>query len=263
MILTALKSWHEMLLRCTARFFVAAALAALSALPVQADVTVYCAASLTDLIGVIANGFEEATGEKVQIVPGASSTLARQIAAGAPADVYISANVDWIDYTVERAGFADPQSFTSNRLVIVAPAGATAKVSISDLPELLGTRRLALGDPAHVPAGQYAREALENAGVWDQLEARLAPASDVRAALAFVERGVAPFGIVYATDAQAGDVEIAGEIDPALHAPIIYYLAHSPTASDSAGAFIAALNDKTGKRIQQTFGFAPIETGDH
>lgn len=227
----------------------------LPVLAARADVTIYCAASLIDLMEALAYGFEEATGEKVQIVAGASSTLARQIAAGAPADIYISANRDWIDYAEREAGFRDVTPFVQNRLVIVAPRGSTDVIALEELPKRLAGRRLAMGDPAHVPAGIYAQQALISAGIWSDLSDALAPAADVRAAVALVARGAAPYGIVYATDARRDDVVVVGEIDPELHDPIVYYLARNPDLSIDADAFIASLATDQARSIITVSGF--------
>jgi len=236
-------------------------LALFMALPIiaaRADVTIYCAASLVDLMEALAQGFEDATGEKVTIVAGASSTLARQIAAGAPADIYISANRDWVDHAVHEAGYRDVMPFVQNRLVIVAPEGNTDVVTLEELPQRLAGRRLALGDPVHVPAGIYAQQALKTAGVWDDLSDALAPAADVRAALALVARGAAPYGIVYATDARRDDVVIVGEIDPELHDPVVYYLARNPDLSIDADAFIASLKTEPARMIISVSGFEVV-----
>ena len=160
--------------------------------------------------------------------------LARQIEAGAPADIYVSAHRAWMDYLDERGLLVSDtrRRFAGNRLVVVAAAGTSAVAgSLTDLPRWLGAGgRLAVGDPDHVPAGMYARAALRSAGLWTALEPRLARADSVRAALALVTTGSAPVALVYATDlgADAGrrsGLRVLATVDPALHPPIVYEIA--------------------------------------
>ena len=167
------------------------------------------AASTTDAVNEILTTWEAPAETSAQGTFASSSTLARQIEAGAPIHIFISANISWMDHLEERNLTAPGSRATllTNRLVLVAPSDA------ADLPEgflrqpelwaeRLGDQRLSLGDPAHVPAGVYARAALEHLGVWEEVSDRIAPGMDVRGALALVERGESPLGIVYATDAQ-------------------------------------------------------------
>lgn len=225
----------------------------------RAELLVFVASSLTDVSTELAQAFEAETGMGVTLSFGSSSTLARQIAAGAQADAFLSANLEWIDFVQAEAGYDEGRVLFSNSLVIVAPQDLGQSVTIEELPEAVGNRRLALGDPAHVPAGQYARQALVSAGVWEALQPHLAPAENVRAALALVERGAAPFGIVYATDAVTGSVKVVGEIDPNLHAPVVYSLALPGAPSDDARAFAAFLSGQKAREIAADFGFLPPE----
>jgi molybdate transport system substrate-binding protein len=181
--------------------------------------TIFAAASLKNALDEANAGF----GAPCVVSYGASSTLARQIEAGAPAQVFISADEDWMNQLAKgnllEAGTR--RDLLGNRLVWIVPAGRSAP------PEpwrTLGPRdRLAMGDPRHVPAGKYARAALERMGLWDSLAGRVAGAENVRAALAFVARGESPLGIVYETDAlDEPKVAIAARIDPRLHPPIVY-----------------------------------------
>ena len=158
----------------------------------------------------------------------ASSALARQIQNGAPADIYISANPRWMD-SLAGAGLIEAASrrdLLGNRLVLIAPADSPVHVDLSAQPaldSLLGDGRLALADPAHVPAGQYARAALEALGLWPAVAGAVAPMNNVRAALVLVERGEAPLGVVYATDAAITDgVRVAGVFPESSHPPIVY-----------------------------------------
>jgi len=193
-------------------------------------VTVFAAASLTDALAAVVADYEKANGKSVRLSFASSSTLARQIEAGAPADIYVSANERWMDH-LEKNGSIEPGSRRSpvgNALVLVAPADAApGRVDISrdlDFARLLGPGGwLAVGDPAHVPAGIYARQALTRLGKWAGLEDRLARSDSVRAALALVGRGEARLGIVYATDARITDrVRIVGTFPESTHGPITY-----------------------------------------
>lgn len=161
----------------------------------------------------------------------ASSALARQIEAGAPADLFISADEPWMD-AVARKGLIRPAtrtSFLANRLVLIAPASSRARVAIRPgfpIARLLGNGRLAMADPEAVPAGKYGKAALTRLGVWGDVARRVVGAENVRAALALVERGAAPLGIVYATDARASKaVRIVGVFPADSHPPITYPLA--------------------------------------
>jgi len=191
-------------------------------------VTVFAAASLSGVLEEIAKAYEAAGQGKIITSFASSSDLARQIERGAPADLFISADELWADYLDQR-GLIDKQSRTillKNELVLVAPAGSDARISIGPhfpLAEALKDDRLAIGDPDHVPAGIYGKSALQSLGVWDEVEPKLARAASVRAALLFVERGECPFGIVYRTDALADPkVKLVGRFPASSHAPIRY-----------------------------------------
>src|SRR5712672_1579624 len=167
---------------------------------------------------------------------GASPALAKQIENGAPADLFISADLDWMDYAAARRLIvADSRAnLFGNRLVLIAPASSKASAQIAPnfpLAALLGNDRLAIADPDSVPAGKYAKAALESLGVWAGVSRKLARAENVRAALVLVSRGEAPFGIVYRSDALADrKVRVVGEFPPSSHPPIVY-----PAALTSAG----------------------------
>lgn len=226
--------------------------------------TVFAAASLTEAMEAAADAYEEKTGIRVRFSFASSSTLARQIEAGAPADLYLSANEAWMDYLGER-GLIRSESRTSpisNALVLIAPAdGGSAAVELSadtDLAVLLGDDgRLAVGDPAHVPAGIYARQGLQALGLWDDLEPRLARADDVRAALALVARGEAPLGIAYSTDARISDkVRVVGRFPAGSHDPITYPFALVPASpSDEARALFDFLTGEEAMAVYETHGF--------
>jgi molybdate transport system substrate-binding protein len=186
-----------------------------------------------------------------------------QIDAGAPADLFISADEPWMD-DVARHGLIRPGtrvSLLANRLVLVAPAASAKPVAIRPgfpLARLIGSGKLAMGEPNSVPAGKYGKEALTRLGVWDAVAPKVASSENVRAALALVERGEVPYGIVYATDAIAAKgVKVVGVFPAASHAPIIYPIA-TLTASTSADAegFRRFLISATGKAIFKKYGFA-------
>lgn len=185
------------------------------------ELTLFVASSLTEIADVLSADFEKRSAHDVRVVSAASSTLARQIENGAPADVFISANKQWADYVSEIGNFAPPIGLFGNRLVLVSSTD-NGLHSLKQLPKLLGEGRLAIGDPAHVPAGQYAQQALEAAQIWGQVKDRLAPASDVRGVLAFVLKGAVQYGMVYASDAAGTDLNVL-DIDPALYDDITYY----------------------------------------
>ncbi|MEQ9642387.1 MAG: molybdate ABC transporter substrate-binding protein [Alphaproteobacteria bacterium] len=241
------------------------ALCSLAPRPATAEpVTVFAAASLTDALQVIGDAYAGRGGDKVRFSFASTSTLARQIAAGAPAQVFCAANVAWMD-DLERRGLLAAGSrvdVAGNTLVLVAPkrhdlAPATIGAGF-DLAARLGPHgRLALGDPAHVPAGFYAAQALRKLGMWDSLARRLAPADNVRAALALVARGEAPYGIVYATDAAISDqVAVVATFPADSHDPITYPCARiTDEAGDAPRAFLAFLTGPEAAAIFARFGF--------
>lgn len=224
---------------------------------------VFTAASFGDVVEALAETFQTDTGRAVRIVAMASSTAARQIDAGAPADLFVSASPVWMDWLAERgriaAGTRTPVA--GNRLVVVAPAGdaRTLTLGAAALLDRLGSGRLAVGDPDHVPAGIYARAALQQAGLWEAVSGRLAPAQNVRVALAYVSEGEAPLGIVYRSDAAAdGGVAIVAEFDAASHPPIVYPAA-AVADGDVAAArqFLDLLTSDKGHAALRENGFSP------
>ena len=205
------------------------ALAGLRAHAADGDVTVFAAASLTDALRDLDPVWKHAGHAPLRLTFASSSTLARQIEAGAPANLFASADEQWMD-ELDRRGLLAPgtrRNLLGNTLVLVVPKDRARTVAINrdlDLSALLGPGgRIATGDPAHVPAGIYARQALTRLGLWDRLEDRIVAAPDVRAALLLVERGEAPAGIVYGTDAAAsGGVAVAGVFPADSHDPVTY-----------------------------------------
>lgn len=228
--------------------------------PVVADderATIFVAASLIDVMGELGTEFAAETGREVVFVAGASSTMAKQILSGAPADAFISANkiyADLVGAELDRRVY----DLFGNRLVVIAPVDFEGDIALEELPDLLGDGRLALGDPAHVPAGIYAREALENADVWEALAGHLAPTGDVRAVVDFVATGAAPFGITYATDVVEGEVVIAARIDEGLHEPIRYWGLETNPDNVTAELFLTYVNSFDGQVLLDYFGFRSV-----
>ena len=225
-------------------------------------VVVLAAASTAHAVDAVIEQFEAGPGDRVVASYAGTSALARQIESGAPADIFLAANAAWMDHVAAR-GLTRPQSrqvLAGNRLVFVAGDGGVAPFEPSpslDLEALLAGGRLALGNPEHVPAGIYARQALESLGLWSQAKTRLAPAADVRAALALVARGEAPLGIVYATDAAlVPDVRVVATVPAALHEPIVYPVARiAGRESSLAARFFAYLTGPAGRAAFARAGF--------
>jgi molybdate transport system substrate-binding protein len=230
-----------------------------------ADTQVFAAASLKNALDDVAARYEAATGKPVAVSYAASSALARQIEQGAPADIFISADLDWMDY-LQGKDLVQPQtrvSLLGNRIVLVAPADSAVDIDIVEgfpLADLLGDGRLAMGDPAAVPAGKYGKAALERLGVWQTVEAKIAPAENVRAALALVARGEAPLGIVYRTDAVAEKgVKVVGTFPEETHPPIVYPVALvASSTSPHAAAFLAFLRSAKARGAFEGQGFTMI-----
>lgn len=211
----------------------AAALALCAATPAPSkagseEIIVFAAASLTNALSEIEDRFEAATGHDLIVSLAGSSVLARQIQQGAPADIFISANPDWMD-TLERDGLIEDGTrfdLVENSIVLIASGTDASPLDINsglDLKALLGEGRLAMALVDSVPAGIYGKASLESLGLWDDVQAHVAQADNVRAALAFVATGEAPYGIVYATDAVAEDnVSVVGTFPADTHPPIVY-----------------------------------------
>lgn len=213
------------------------------------EVIVFAAASLADALADVAELHSKRTGERVRANHAASSTLAKQIAAGAPADVFCSAHADWTDWLATRGRLAgDAREILRSSLVVVAPRGRGFTL---DGPLAFAFEgRLALGDPDHVPAGVYARELLERSGDWEVLRARVVRAPDVRGALALVERGECAAGIVYATDAAAGNVDVVATLPAS-----VTYTAAVVAGSVRGAAFLETLLSHEAAVIFRRHGF--------
>jgi molybdate transport system substrate-binding protein len=227
---------------------------------------VFAAASTTDAMEEIVQGFTSETGWAVQLNLASSGTLAKQIVNGAPAEVFLSANPKWMDVLAEKGLLTAEtrRDLLANTLVLVAPAGREFEISLRagvDLPGAF-SGRLAVGEPATVPAGQYAKAALRSLGWWDALEDRLAPAADVRAALMLVERGEVGAGIVYATDAKiASGITVVAPFPEASYPAIRYPVARMRDADARAGKFLEFLSGETARSIFESHGFTVLDGG--
>jgi molybdate transport system substrate-binding protein len=220
--------------------------------------TVLAAASLKNALDEVVATYPS----RPVIAYGASSALARQIENGAPADVFISADLDWMDY-VENKNLLAPgtrRNLLGNRLVLIAPAKQPLKLEPTPgfpIAKALGSGRIALAEPGSVPAGKYAKAAFENLGVWDQVAPRVAAAETVRAALSLVSRGEAPLGVVYQTDANAErGVMTAGVFPENTHPPVVYPVAALKSAKAGAAPFLEFLSRPPGRAIFEKHGFA-------
>lgn len=232
--------------------------------PSKEELTVFAASSLTNVIEEIGAAYAQATGVTVRPSFAASSALARQIESGARADVFFSADTEWMDYLQARQLLKNDsrRDVVGNALVLIAPVDSEVQLKIAPgfpLDKALGDGRLATGDPDTVPVGKYARAALTHLGVWSAVAAKVARAENVRAALAFVDRGEAPLGIVYATDALVDKkVRIVDTFPANSHPPITYPIAETATARPAAAAFVAYLRGPEGQAVFRKYGFAPL-----
>jgi molybdate transport system substrate-binding protein len=230
----------------------------------QSPLTVFAAASLKESMDEAATAYQKATGTPVRVSYAASSTLARQIEQGAPADVFFSADLEWMDYLQQRGlvDAAQRRNLLGNTLVLVAPVTSDINVDLAragSLTTALGASgRLALGQTTSVPAGKYAKEALQKLGQWDGVSTHLAESESVRAALMLVARGEAPLGIVYGSDAKAEPkVRVVATFPADTHAPIVYPVAplkNSP--NPAAQAFVQWLSTPAAKPIFVRRGFS-------
>jgi molybdate transport system substrate-binding protein len=228
------------------------------------ELLVFAAASLTDVLGELAAAWEKSSGVPVNLSFAASSVLARQIEAGSNADVFISADQEWMDYLQERNLVTKPSrvDLVRNRLVLIAAVDSRIELEIRhgfDLAGALAGGRLSTGDPDTVPVGRYARSALTSLGVWEQVADRLVRADNVRSAVMFVSRGEAPLGIVYATDAQIDKkVRMVATFPDNSHEPITYPAAATATAGPGAAGFLAFLRSKQAAPSWKKFGFLEL-----
>ena len=232
------------------------------------DVLVFAAASLKNALDEAAAQWQRASGKKVAISYAASNTLIKQIEQGAPADMFISADLDWMDYGQQK-GLIKPgtrSNLLGNRLVLIAPKDSSVAADIKpgfDLAALLKGGRLAMGNVDAVPAGKYGKASLEKLGAWDGVKDKIAQAESVRAALLLVARGEAPLGIVYQTDAAADPtVKIVGTFPENTHPPIIYPIALTKdSANPDALAFLNFIRSPAARPIFERQGFTVLGPG--
>jgi molybdate transport system substrate-binding protein len=238
-----------------------------TAAPAQdAKLVIFAAASLKDALDEVNAAYQHEKGQETATSYAASSTLAKQIEAAAPADVFISADLDWMDYLAKR-DLIKPQTranLLSNRLVLIAPVNSAVKLGIAPnfpLAQALGNGRLAIADPTGVPAGKYGKAALEALGVWSSVAEKLAPAENVRATLLLVSRGEAPLGIVYQTDADADKgVKILSTFPENTHPPIIYPIAVVASSTNPAAmGYLAYLKSPAARPIFEKQGFTVLQ----
>ena len=246
-------------------FTVLAALCAGATAPAEAQdktITIFAAASMKNALDDISAAFTKATGIKAVASYAASSALAKQIEQGAPADVFASADLDWMDYVAQKKLIKDDTrvNLLGNKIVLIAPKDSKIdNVAIGpgfDLAKLAGDGRITTGDVPAVPVGKYAKAALEKLGAWDAAAKKFAMAESVRAALALVARGEAVLGIVYETDAKVEpNVKIVGAFPADSHPPIVYPVAATVTAKPETAQYLAFLRSAVAKTVFEQYGF--------
>lgn len=232
----------------------------------QNKLVIFAAASLKNTLDQVNTAYQRDKGQDTATSYAASSTLAKQIEAAAPADIFISADLDWMDFLAKK-NLIKPQTranLLGNQLVLIASANSTVKLAIApDFPiaQALGNGRLAIADPSGVPAGKYGKAALEALGAWSSVADKLAPAENVRATLLLVSRGETPLGIVYQTDAVAAKgVKILGIFPEDTHPPIIYPIAVMATSTNPGdAAYIAYVKSPAARPIFEKWGFTALE----
>jgi molybdate transport system substrate-binding protein len=225
-------------------------------------VTVFAAASMKNALDDVNTAYTKATGTKVVTSYAASSALAKQIDEGAPADVFVSADPKWMDYLIGKKAInaGTRVNLLGNKLVLIAPKDSkTGEVTLGrgfDLAKLAGDSRIATGEVSSVPAGRYAKAAMERLGMWAAAQPKLAMADNVRAALLLVSRGEAALGIVYATDARVDPgVRIVGTFPDDSHPPVIYPVAATTTAKPDAIGYLQFLRRKDARDVFEKYGF--------
>jgi molybdate transport system substrate-binding protein len=253
-------------MRRFAGFFVALTILSgsvhLSALAQDKTLTVFAAASTKNALDDIDSAYTAKTGVRIVASYAASSALAKQIEQGAPADIFASADTDWMDYAVGKKNISAPTrvNLLGNAIVLIAPKDAKIdNVTIGpgfDLSKLAGDGRIATGDVKAVPVGKYAKAALEKLGAWTAAEPKFAMAENVRAALLLVSRGEAALGIVYSSDAKVEPgVKIVGTFPADSHPAIVYPVAATTTAKPEAAGYLAFLRSSAAKTIFEKYGF--------
>ncbi|HWE16227.1 MAG TPA: molybdate ABC transporter substrate-binding protein [Hyphomicrobiaceae bacterium] len=234
----------------------------------SSDLVVFAAASLKNALDAINAQWQKETGRSAKISYAASSALAKQIESGAPAQLFISADLDWMDYVAQKK-LIKPETRSNllgNRIVLIAPKDKAKAIDIKpgfDLAKVIGDGRLSMANVDSVPAGKYGKASLEKLGVWASVSDKLAQAENVRAALLLVSRGEAPAGIVYQTDAASDmGVMIVGTFPENTHPPIIYPIALTTSAtSPDAAAFLAYIKSRKSKPVFEAQGFTVLGGG--
>jgi molybdate transport system substrate-binding protein len=231
------------------------------------DLIVFAAASTKNALDAVHARWQRETGRSAKISYAASSALAKQIEGGAPAQIYISAEIRWMDY-VAKKGLIKPETRSNllgNRIVLIAPKDKATPVDIKpgfDLAKVIGDGRLAMANVESVPAGRYGKASLERLGVWASVAGRLAQADNVRGALLLVSRGEAPAGIVYQTDGAAEQrVAIIGTFPESTHPPIVYPIALTTGAGAGAAAFLAYIKSAEARPLFEAEGFSVLGAG--
>jgi molybdate transport system substrate-binding protein len=229
------------------------------------SITVFAAASMKSALDDVNAAYTKTTGIKVVSSYAASSALAKQIEEGAPADVFVSADLKWMDYLTDKKSInaGTRVSLLGNKLVLIAPKDSKiGDVTLGegvDLAKLAGDSRIATGEVTSVPAGRYAKAAMEKLGMWAAAQPKLAMADNVRAALLLVSRGEAALGIVYATDAKADpSVRIVGTFPDGSHPPVTYPVAATATAKPDVAGYLAFLRGKVARDIFERYGFTML-----
>jgi molybdate transport system substrate-binding protein len=224
--------------------------------------TVFAAASMKNALDEIDAAYTAKSGVRITVSYAASSALAKQIEQGAPADVFISADTDWMDYAIGKKSISEPTriNLLGNSIVLIAPKDSNVEnVNIGsgfDLAKLAGDGKIATGDVKSVPVGKYAKAALEKLGSWQAAEPKFAMAESVRAALTLVARGEAALGIVYSTDARIEPgVKVVGTFPADSHPAIIYPVAATATAKPETADYLAFLRSTAAKTILEKYGF--------
>jgi molybdate transport system substrate-binding protein len=232
------------------------------ALAQDKSLTVFAAASMKNALDDVDSAYTAKTGVKVVASYAASSALAKQIEQGAPADVFVSADTDWMDYVIGKKDITTSTrvDLLGNSIVLIAPKDSKIdNVTIGpgfDLAKLAGDGKIATGDVRAVPVGKYAKAALDKLGAWQAAAPKFAMAESVRAALTLVARGEAALGIVYSTDAKVEpEVKIVGTFPADSHPPIIYPVAATATAKAEGADYLAFLRTSTAKTIFEKYGF--------
>ena len=237
----------------------------LSAAAAAERTLVFAAASMKDAVETLAQTFGEESGHDIVVSVASSGTLARQIEAGAPADIYISANPAWMEYLAERdlVDAASRDNLAGNRLVAVGSRHGDHDQAALETDAILKADHVAMGDPLHVPAGHYARQALDSLGLWETLGRKAVYGENVRVSLALAARNEVSYAIVYASDAALrDDLQILYSFPTNSHEPIAYAAALTPAADAQAGAFYQYLFSEAAEAVFASFGFvAPGDNG--